>query len=56
MTHGLGNKIISYDYRNQPISVTHAGVTTEYQYGAGGIRLYKVVDGVSTFYDGMAEI
>ncbi|WP_171181842.1 RHS repeat-associated core domain-containing protein [Ruegeria sp. HKCCD8929] len=42
MTLGLNGKVMSYDGENRPLSVTHAGRTTSYVYGADGTRLKKI--------------
>ena len=47
---------ITYDYANRPISVTLAGQVTTFAYAGTGARQQKVVDGVTTYYAGMAEI
>ena len=42
MTNGLSGRIMTYDAENRPLSVTLAGKTTCYVYGAGGARLKKI--------------
>ena len=42
MTTGLDGKVMSYDGENRPVSVSFAGRTTAYVYGADGARLKKV--------------
>ena len=56
MLTGLNGRSITYDYANRPTSVSHAGQTTGFTYDGTGGRQSKVVDGVTTFYAGMAEI
>ncbi len=56
MTVGLAGKQVTYDYNNRPTNVQFAGQTTGYTYGPDGARQTKSVDGVTTFYAGMAEI
>jgi len=61
MTTGLDGKVMSYDGENRPVSVSFAGRTTAYVYGADGARLKKVetdpVAGATvTLYMGPVEI
>lgn len=42
MTTGLDGKVMAYDGENRPVSVSFAGRTTAYVYGADGARLKKV--------------
>ncbi len=42
MTHGLDGKVMTYDGENRPLTVTYAGRTTAYVYGADGARLKKI--------------
>ena len=46
MLTGLGNRIMTYDGENRPLSATYAGKKTCYYYGADGARL-KRIDGFS---------
>jgi len=60
-TTGLDGKVMTYDGENRPVSVSFAGKTTTYVYGADGARLKKVesdpLTGTSvTLYLGAAEI
>src|SRR5690606_11430344 len=61
MTTGLDGKVMTYDGENRPLTVSFAGRTTAYVYGADGARLKKVetdpVTGTSvTLYLGPVEI
>ena len=62
MTTGLDGKVMAYDGENRPLSVSFAGKTTSYVYGADGARLKKVesdpVTGQAsvTLYLGAVEI
>src|SRR5690606_35932345 len=61
MTRGLDGKVMAYDGENRPLTVSFAGKTTAYVYGADGARLKKVetdpVTGTSvTLYLGPVEI
>ena len=42
MTTGLDGKVMTYDGENRPVSVSYAGKTTTYVYGADGARLKKI--------------
>lgn len=42
MTTGLDGKVMAYDGENRPVSVSFAGRTTTYVYGADRARLKKV--------------
>jgi len=44
MLTGLGNRLMTYDGENRPLSATYAGQKTCYYYGADGARL-KRIDG-----------
>ena len=61
-TTGLDGKVMAYDGENRPLSVSFAGKTTSYVYGADGARLKKVesdpVTGQAsvTLYLGAVEI
>ncbi|WP_170565662.1 RHS repeat-associated core domain-containing protein [Ruegeria atlantica] len=41
MLQGLHGKVMTYDGENRPLSVTYAGTTTSYVYGADGTRLKR---------------
>ena len=41
-TTGLDGKLMTYDGENRPLSVSFAGKTTAYVYGADGARLKKI--------------
>ncbi|OYX39574.1 MAG: hypothetical protein B7Y91_00710 [Rhodobacterales bacterium 32-64-14] len=62
MTAGLDGKVMTYDGENRPLSVSYAGRTTTYVYGADGARLKKIeTDPVTqqsevTLYMGPVEI
>ena len=62
MTTGLDGKVMSYDGENRPVSVSFAGRTTAYVYGADGARLKKVetdpvtLQNTVTLYMGPVEI
>lgn len=62
MTQGLDGKVMTYDGENRPLTVSYAGRTTTYVYGADGARLKKIeTDPVTgqnavTLYMGPVEI
>src|SRR5690606_16287284 len=62
MTRGLDGKVMAYDGENRPLTVSFAGKTTAYVYGADGARLKKVetdpvtLQNTVTLYMGPVEI